>query len=472
MEKKLTLKNYLGYALIDLGNNIGFSVTSSYLTVFYVDVLCNSLSESEKAIWSIIITIIMVVARIWDGINDPIMGSIAQNSKTGKFGKFRKFILYGGILLSVIFIVMFLPIKNMKLAGITIFALVTYILYGMIYTVVLVPYGSLATLMTRNQNERSRLSIARAIGGGIGGVPAGMLFPLIIYDTVISEETSVSTINSTKFFICIIAIAVIMVVSYLIGFKNVKENYPYKENETKKIKFSESLKSLIKNKPFIIASIVGMLLIASSMFINTIDIYLFNVYYQKEGFMTYVTIATYLPMIIFIPLTELIIKKLGKKEMSIIGLFIAALSSLILFVFKFSNPWVFLVFVLIQGFGIAFITLEIWAICMDVIDYEETRTGKRNEATTYAIFTFMRKIGQALAAFVPLLLSLINYNSDLGYSGQSVETAVGIYNYATLIPFIIFLVMAILMLFYPLNKKNDALMRQKLELMRKEKDNE
>lgn len=169
--------------MADLGNNIAFAAVGSYLTVFYSDVLGAKFDEATSATWLIAVTAIMVIARVWDAINDPIMGWLAQRAKPTKWGKFRAYLLIGGLPLALSAVLMFAPIPDMSLAECIVFAFFTYIAYGMLYTVVLVPYGSLATVMTRNENERSRLSIARSIGGGIGGIPAGILFPVLVYST-------------------------------------------------------------------------------------------------------------------------------------------------------------------------------------------------------------------------------------------------------------------------------------------------
>lgn len=459
---KLSAKNYLGYATIDLGNNIAFAVVSSYLTLFYTDVLGAHFDSATGAIWLAAISAIMIVARVWDGINDPIMGYLVQRAKPTAAGKFRGYILYGGIPLAILTVLMFLPLENLSLGGAIAFATVTYIAYGMLYTVVLVPYGSLATVMTRDSVERSRLSIARSIGGGIGGVPAGILFPIIVYSTT---AAGVKVLDGTKLVIAMAVISCLVIAAYVVGFFTTKENYEYPAS-VQKMNLRVTLKGLLKNKPFIIMSLAGMLLIASSMYISTVDLYLFNIYYGKTGMMTFVTICTYAPMVVLIPFTGKIIKRFGKKAPCLLGLAIATAASLVTMCWHIPNPWVFLLFTFLQGCGIGFFTLEVWALAMDVIDYQELLTKRREEATSYAIFTFMRKIGQAIAAIVPALLAAVGYVSAKGYDGQTVETVDGIYTIATVVPFVLFALMLVLFVIYPLNRKKDEEMRAELAELR------
>ena len=464
--KKLGLKSYIGYGVADLGNNIAFAAVGSYLTLFYTDVLGAKFDDKTAATWLTAVTVIMIIARVWDAINDPIMGWLSQRAKPTKYGKFRQYFLIGGMPLALSAVLMFAPIPDMSLAECIVFAFFTYIAYGMLYTVVLVPYGSLATVMTRDPNERSRLSIARSIGGGIGGVPAGILFPLIVYSTFINaagEEDKL--LDGNKLVVCMAVIAVIMAASYLIAFFFTKENYDYPPT-AQQTSLRKALGSLIKNKPFVIMSLAGMLLIASSMYISAINLYLFNVYYLKEGMMTFVTIATYAPMVAVIPFTELIIKKVGKKEICVYGLIVSVAATLVMTVWRIPDPWIFIAFCFLQGVGVSFFTLEIWALAMDVIDCHELATGRREEAIGYAAFTFMRKIGQAIAAIVPALIGAVGYVAANGYAGQSERTADGIYLLATVVPLVMFALMLVLMLLYPLNKKRDAEMRARLAELR------
>lgn len=472
MEKKLKLGSYVGYGIADLGNNIAFAAVGAYLPAFYSDVLGADFDAATSAVWLTAVTVIMVIARIWDAINDPIMGWLAQRAKPTKWGKFRHYLLFGGIPLALSAVLMFAPIPDMSLAECIVFAFFTYIAYGMLYTVVLVPYGSLATVMTRNQNERSRLSIARSIGGGIGGVPAGILFPLLVYSTAYNAAgEEIKLLDGNKLVICMAVIAVIMLASYTIAFFFTKENFEYPP-AAQQTKLTVALKSLVRNKPFVIMSLAGMLLIASSMYINSIDVYLFNVYYQKEGMMTFVTIATYAPMVVMIPFTEVVIKKVGKKEICVYGLILSVIATLVMTAWRIPNPWIFIAFCFLQGAGVSFFTLEIWALAMDVIDCHELATGRREEAIGYAAFTFMRKIGQAIAAIAPALLGVVGYVAQKGYGGQSAETVDGIYLLATVVPLIMFALMLVLMLVYPLGKKKDAEMREKLAALRAERDGE
>lgn len=453
---KLSIGNYLGYTLVDVGNSLAFAAMGSFLTVFYTDVF---------GISPVVTGIIMIIARIWDGINDPIMGFLVQARKPKSSGKYRPFLLWGGIPLAFSAALVFLPVSNWisteHKAFMIAFAAFTYILYGMLYTVVLVPYGSLATVMTRKTDERSLLSVCRSIGGGIGSLPASIVFPMIVWAD--KEKTQ---LDSGKLFGAMCVIGVLMIIMYTVGYKSTRETVPPSND---KINVMQSLKSIIKDKTFVIMSIEGCLLMASANYLNSVNVYIFKDYFGNGGLVALYTIIAYAPMVIMIPFVNKIINKIGKKEISIIGLVVSVIASFILFAFRFENSTAYMIMSFFVNAGVSFMTLEIWAMAMDVIDHQEMVTGRREEASNYAVFTFMRKVGQAIGALAPVFLGLVGYDTDLVGKGQSAATVSGMYSVATLVPFIMFAVMLVLMIAYPLNKKKAEEMKNTLKEMRGEK---
>ena len=453
MEQKLTIKNYVGYALCDVAGMLAFSALGAYLSVFYTDVL---------KISTLAVSAIMIVARLWDGINDPIMGFIVQRRKPDKNGKYRSFILYGGIPLAISAALTMLPLKNISGITAVVYAAVTYILYGMLYTVVLVPYGSMATVMTRRENERSILSMCRSVGGGIGSLPATILFPLFIFTD--------NVLDAAKLFKAMCILALMMMILYTLSFKWTREFIPSNENPSK-TPVKEVLKGLIKSKAFVIMSIIGCLLMASSMYLNTVNVYLFKDYYKASGKLIFVTVAGYLPMLIMIPFANKLMERFGKKNICIFGLAVSAVTSLLVWLVRLKTPEAYIIASFFLNAGVGFLTLEVWAMAMDVIDARELETGRREEAVSYSAFTFMRKVGQALAALAPMFLGLVGYDADLVGTGQNASTLEGMYTVATVVPFILFVIMLILMTAYPLGKDEMKDMKEKLARLRYDGEN-
>ncbi len=449
----ITLKDKVGYAMGDMGGILTFALVSAFLNMFYTD----SLGISPMKV-----SVLMIVARIWDAVNDPMWGSFIDSRKPTKHGRFRPYILGASVPLAIAAVLMFTKIPGLTENQYLIYAYITYIFFGMMYTGANIPYGSLASVITDDEIERSSLSMWRSIGSGLGGLPAQIVLPLLVYysTTVIVDgvEKQVKHIDSGKMLIAVSVLAVLSVIVFFCHFKLTKERValpPKQKAEGHSV--VRSIKALTKNGPFISLSVVSMLLICFQMYTQTNYNYLLTHYYNSPGLYSIVTVATYLPMAMFIPFMGKLIRRFGKKEICAAGLAFAAAVNFIMFFIGFtplvSNVFVFLVLVFFSGAGQTFLVLEVWALAMDVIDYHEFLSGRREEGTTYSVYSFMRKLGMTLAGFgTNALLALIGYNS----SAQAQPRAVldKLYTVTTLVPAIVLSLMFIVLCFcYKLNKE-------------------
>ncbi len=451
---RLTGKNYLGYTLCDMANNSAFSVISAYLVIYCSDIL---------GIRGAVITAIMMGARIWDAINDPIMGFLVQNKKPGKNGKYRPFLRIGGYPLALSVVLIFLHVSGSTLVS-TIWVAVTYILYGMLYTVLLVPYGSLASVMTTKDDERSNLSICRALGGGIGSLPT-LLFPIF----VMNAGADGNQLNEKNLLVGMVIIAVCMIIFYTLGFYFTSENVEPVESK-EKTRVLDTVKRIVKDRAFVTMSLIGCLLIAIDQYTNTVNLYLFKDYFGNSAMNTVYLIISYIPKLTIIFFANKIIRSIGKKEICVIGISISAVFSFLTFILHVGQDSV-VIFLILSFFincGVAFLAMEIWSMAADIIDHQEWVNGRREEASNYAIFTFMRKIGQTLAALAPWFVGLVGYDSSLAGTGISQGETVlnGMYSVATFVPFLLYVAVLILFLLYPLDKKTSEQMHRELEGMR------
>lgn len=460
----ITIKDKIGYALGDMGGLLTFGLVSSFLNMFYTDVLQIPLHQ---------IMILMFIARIWDAINDPLWGSFIDSRKPTKYGRFRPYILGASIPLAIAAVLMFTKIPGLSPAQYLIFAYITYIFYGMMYTGTNIPFGSLASVITDDSQERSSLSMWRSIGAGFGGLPAQILLPLFVYTTLESGE---KILDSKKLTLAVAVLAVLTVLIYYLHFKLSKEriSLPPKQNQSE-YSIVKSIKALSKNKPFIVLCVVSMLLIAFQMYTQTTYNYLLKNFYNKPGWYAFTTVCTYLPMACFLPFMGKLIRRFGKKELCSAGLLFAAAVNIIMYLIRFTplinNPVVFLVMLLFSGTGQTFLVLEVWALVMDVIDYHDFLSGRREEGTAYAFYSFTRKLGQTLAGVgTNALLGVIGYDVNATQTiGQTAEVNAKLYDISTLIPAIVLTVMFVLLGFcYNLSKKRleelHAQMDQQAEL--------
>ncbi|MCH5191685.1 MAG: MFS transporter [Oscillospiraceae bacterium] len=462
----IKFKDKIGYAMGDMGGLLTFSLIGAFQNKFYTDVLHISPAK---------IVVLILVARLWDAINDPIWGAFIDSRKPTRYGRFRPYIFWFSIPLAVSAVLMFTVIPNLSEAKYLLFAYITYILYGMMYTAVNIPYGSLASVVTDDEKERSSLSMWRSIGAGLGGLPGTILLPMLVYTTTFSADgTKIQTLNGTKLTIGVLILSVISVAVYFGHYKLTKERIAPPKKQKGDYNAFKTIGDLIKNRPFVMLCLASMLLIAFQFYYQSTYTYLFADYYHSAGLYSMVTVCTYLPMAILIPIMNKLIDKFGKKELCAGGMAFAAVVSFILFFIKTDNPYVFLAFTLLSGLGQTFLVLEVWALVMDVIDYHEIRTHRREEGTAYAFFSFTRKLGQTLAGVgLNALLALIHYNSEASENGLALPEEVlrKLYDISTLVPAIALALMAVILAFgYNLSKKKLSVLHAELEEIRQNEE--
>ena len=441
-ESKLPVRNYVGYAMGDMAGVLTFGTIGAFLQMFYTDILHISLAS---------ITVLMMVARIWDAVNDPMCGALIDSRKPTKYGRFRPYVLYFSVPLALAFVATFYKVPGLSEKGYLIYAYITYILYGMMYTAVNIPYGSMASVMTADQTERSTLSVIRSLGAGIGTALSQMVLPLFVYSTVAGGA---KILDQNKLFRGVVILAVLSVVIYYLFFRLTKEYIAPVKNQ-KNESFLKTFGKLMKNRPFVALCLASMLLIAGSMYTQTVFNYLFKNYFEKPGLFALVTLATYLPMLILMPFVGKLVRRYSKKGICALGSLAAALAFLALYFIGTDNAMLFLGVVVFSGFGLCFFTLEVWAMVTDVIDYHEKLHQRRDEGTTYACFSFFRKLGQTLAGIgASMALAAVGYSTAQGTVTQTQSVNEGIYSIATLVPFVMYLCMFLLLQFgYPLTRK-------------------
>lgn len=463
-------KDYLAYALGDTGCCLVFGLVTTLLQRYYTDVLL---------LHPLYIMLMFVVARVWDAINDPIMGRICDTVKTSRWGKYRPWFLYGSIPLVLSAIFMFIKWPGFGSepgsVGVSVYAAVTYILFGMCYTVIQIPYGSLASVVTLDDKERSKLSIWRSVGAAIGSMPVmiiGMVAFKAAKGTPGEEGYVPGGVNYTILIIGVVVMSVVALAMLLIAFFGNKERVKPMPVVVEKGATINVFKKLFKSKSMVAVSLASMLLLAGQMFIQSFYSYLINFYFGKEGIWTMLpTVLTYLPMAVLMFFTPKLVKKFGKKEVSGVGMAVAAVANLAMFFVLFMGKGMgalvtFMVFCLISGIGLNFFVLQVWAMAADAIDEIEVKTGSRDDGTAYAFFMFFRKLGQAISAIAVgvTLLAMGYYESALGGFEFSADQLKLMFILATLIPAGMFGVMAlILLLVYPLSKKRVAKLQEEKE---------
>ena len=449
--KPFGMQDKVGYMLGDVGSCLLFNFIGSYLLVFYTDVF----GISAAAVGTL-----MAVSRVWDAINDPMMGVIVDKRKRTKDGKFRPYLKYMGIPLGIFTILTFLVIPNMPQGMKLPYAYITYIGFGMAYTAINIPYGSLASVMTNDPVQRTELSTWRNISSIFAMIPLMVLTPKLVFDAS-------GAVSPKGFLIAAVLYVIIANIGYRLCYKMTTERIINEVKEdAPKASLGETLKTLGKNKALIglILSSLGTL---TAMFLpNALNAYLFKDYFQAPGLLS---LAGLLPMVgtfLAIPVTGKLVAKFGKKNIAIYSGIVSIAAYVVLVLFPTKNPMLYIALITVSGFGTALYGMIVWALVGDVIDYQEYLSGKREEGIVYATYSLSRKLVQAIVGSIGgFALAAIGYQS--GAATQAPEVAESIRTIITVVPLIGFIFGTVCLKFvYNLSNKTLNEVNKELERRR------
>jgi len=441
----ITTKDKIGYAMGDVGSLCVLGLVQSVLQKYYTDLLGISIVS---------VMILFIVARIWDAINDPIWGRIVDVIKPNPQGRYRVWLKRMAIPLALSSILMFIKIPGLTSGQYFAYGICTYILFGMMYTCVNIPYGSLAQVITTDERERSSLSVFRSIGSTIGAFPAMVLISICY----VTNADGTKSMSYNKVFIGAVIISLASIVALLLCYAWSKERVvtpPKKDGKSLKETF-KLFGQLFKSRPFWVLCAVGMLFLASQMFSQSYYSYLFHYYFNKPGLTMIPTVCQYLPVAVIMLFAGKLSQKFGKKELCALGMLLAGVAFLILFFLQTKSAVVFLIFCFISGIGNAFLFLLVWALTADAIDYNAVHYDIHDDATSYSVYNFSRKLGQTVAAIlINVSLMKIGYEDNVLNVGNITDaTLTRMYNDSVLIPAVLFLICFVLLWFvYPLSRK-------------------
>lgn len=400
--KKFSMKDEVGYVCGDMAGSFVNLFVDAYFLTFCTYVL------GISATW---MGTLFLVARLWDAFNDPMIGSLPDRFRIGKSGdKFKPYIKIAMIPLALSGILCFTDVSGWNLSSFALHAWVAfvYVLYGMSYTGTSMPYGAMASVITNDPIERTKLSRARSVGGTVVGIGALSLVPLFGFDSSSNIIPSRFTLMAAVF-----GIGSILCYTLLLTLCTERVKEP-EQKKGEKFNYVHVLKSVAKNRPLIgvmVATVGSLLFITGNSQLRT---FIFKEYYQNTSVMTILSLASLPIMIICFPLVPRLTKILGKKKL----ILWSSIYSLILYGFMLvvpiQNVYVYAALNIVAMLGQTVFTMLIWAMVTDCLDYGEWVTGERNDGSMYSIYTFSRKIGSTLASTIASFsLGAIGYVSGI-----------------------------------------------------------
>ena len=450
----MTLKEKIGYGFGDMSSSMFWKLFSYFLPFFYSNVFGLSLADAG---------VLMLVTRIWDAVSDPMMGIVADRTKT-RWGKYRPYLLFFALPFAVCGVLLFTTPENGK----TVWAYVTYILMMTVYTGINVPYGSLLNVMTADSDEKSVLSSYRmffAYGGSFIALFAWEPLCNMFDKTRVSVEgasglASVST-NPAAWNHAMMVIASFCLVLFILCFLLTKEHV--KSEST--VSVGQDLKLLLKNKPWWL--LIGAAL-ASNLF-NTVrgttTAYFFADYIVKTVemapqwaflvsagiFLSIGEIANMVGVVLAVPMS----KHLGKKTTYMLSM--AALVALsILFFFLPATTggyWAMLAFQLVISVFTGVISPLVWSMYADVADWSELKDGTASTGLIFSSASMAQKFGGAFGgSAVMWMLAAFGYSTVAG--AVQTETAIlGLRIMMSWVPAAVAALSILVVWFYPLTKQ-------------------
>ncbi|WP_197517485.1 MFS transporter [Microbacterium karelineae] len=436
-------RDRVGYLFGDLGNDFLFLLASSYLMVYFTDVA--GLQAGH-------VGLLFLLTRLLDAFTDVGWGRFLDAHRPSPNGRFRPWILRAAVPLAVMSALMYAPFVAEWAYGAKLtYAVVTYVLWGSVfYTMVNISYGSLAAVITPDPGQRSSLSVFRGIGANIAGIFVALVPPLVIYGTV----DGVSTVRPGAFFGIGIAFAAAAVVYYAFCYRLTSERVKAEPRE--RASFATLLRSLATNRALIALMGSNLILMLAGLLVNAMAAYLWLNHFNNGALSGPAQLASFLPGLVLAPFAAAVARRIGKREFIAGMLLVSAAVFLLMFLLHVTSPWAFIVLSVVAGFGVGTYNLLVWALIADVVDYEEVRTGERDDGTVYAINTWARKLGFALAGGAGgIALGIVGYQE--GGVQQSAATIDGIYAISTLVPAVLYGVAAVMLLtWYPLSRRRVA----------------
>jgi len=415
--RKFGMRDCLAYAAGDLGCNMSFALKST-MAVFWTQVMGMSAWYS----------LMLIVVQVWDAINDPIIGSMVDADRhTYKRNKFLQYIWAGSIGLIIGGACCFIPLPQAPVWAKFIIFIAGYVIWDAFYTVANVPYGSLLSLISKEPADRASLSAWRSIGSMVGNMLPMVLLPFLIYNP---DES----LNGTKVFITAFIMGILGFICFQFMIKNteIRVEQDVKLNDDQpKFNVIEAMKNFCKNRPAVGATLAAMGMFIGMQGAATATTVTFQIYFQNTKISGLVSMFAMIPIVVFTPLARKMVTKYGKKELSFVGSVCYIIGALVLLVAPLGiipvsqgntglDLVVYIIGQLICSLGMGIYSTVSWAMMGDAIDYNEWKTGKREEGVVYSLHSFFRKLAQGVGPAVAVTIM-----GTMGYVNNAIDPETG-----------------------------------------------
>ena len=409
-KRKFGILDSVSYAAGDLGCNMSFALKGT-MALFWTQVM-------GLGLWY---SLLLVVVQVWDAINDPLIGSIVDADRHKyKRNKFLQYIWIGSIGLIVGGACCFLPFPSAPVWAKIIIFIAGYVIWDAFYTVANVPYGSLLSLISNEPADRASLSAWRSIGSMVGNMLPMVILPFIIYN----EDES---LNGPRVFLAALIMGVLGFIcfQFMIKTTEVRVDTELKVSEEReKFNVFKAMGNFCTNRPAVGATLAAMGMFIGMQGAATAVSVVFQIYFKNTDISGVVQLFSMIPIVLFTPLARKMVTRFGKKELSVVGAICSIIGACGLFIITPDNTGldliIYILCQLVYSLGLGIYSTVSWAMMGDAIDYNEWKTGKREEGVVYSLHSFFRKLAQGVGPAVALVIM-----STLGYVNNAVDPVTG-----------------------------------------------
>lgn len=447
----LTQKDFFSYSFAGLGQNMIYGIMNSYLMIFYTRVF----GVDSKAVGRM-----FLAAKLWDAANDPLMGSVIDKTRT-RWGKIRPYLLWTPIPIAIITVLLFTA-PDLTPSGKIVYMYITYIMWGMLYTVCDVPYWSLSSVMTPNELERTKLvSFTRFLTG------VGMAAPTVMVSLLFALQktpSAGSAVGDEKhiYFITAVAMSVVGAGLLSLGFFGTKERVSQSED---KPSLKESFGYLFKNKPLMMILLCNLLAFPKAIQ-GASQAYVATYLLGGGEWVAILGIPGAISSTLSYTFTPALVRRFGAIKTYIIANVYTLIPMAIMYFVGFKSIPVILIFLFLTGLSGGTIGVIPTILIADCVDYMEWQTGQRAEGVSFSVQTFMAKASAALQGWA--LGYLLAWAQTGGADAVSYDPD-KLWSVYTIIPALGSVLCIIPLIFYDLKGEKLERVRRELPLRRKEK---
>lgn len=441
------LKEKIGYAMGDVASNFYWRVFDVFLFIFYTDIV----GLSPAAVGTM-----MLVTRLIDAFTDPMMGAMADRTKT-RFGKFRPYLLWGIIPLAAAGVLTF-TVPDLDQDGRLIWAYATYVFMMLAYTFINVPYGALLGVISQDSQQRTALSSFRFIGAFSGGTIVAYITPELVNWYGNGDDAAGWQMTMMTY-------GLVAAVLFSITFFTCKERVQPIAKKSHAI--SQDIKDLVRNKPWIVLFSLALIIMLTITIRGSVGTFYFKYFVEREDLIGLFTGAYMIALAIGAASTPLLTKFMGKKQLLIVLMSLVTFFSIIFYFVNEDQIELIFALQILIGLCLGPKSPLVFSMYADTADYSELRTGRRSTAMVFAAAAFSQKLGGALAgAAIGWVLAAVGYQANVAQTNESNH---GIVLLISIIPGVFALLSVLCITLYKLSEEQMQDIHQELAQQRAEK---